>query len=363
MHSGHARRAGVWHYKKLELGLLDDLRAGRVVLIFDLTNEGPPFDSEIFDELLSWIESERFPAGRVVWVAQNRVAKASFERHAVSCTGLIRFEHYDFFAKIMAWIFSPKSPAPVLGVDAEAAIAQMFDLDGKDRLLLCLNATPRAHRVLAIAALIHHDLMDSSLVSFPGLAYAKDPTNERRVFDFVARHPRLGYMIPSLRKAMMLRDLKADDVTCTGNALFDKVDAIPYRRTFFSLITETEMSDGTVRRVTEKTVKAFCLGHPTLVLGNPGAVSFLTEWGFQDWDGVLDRSMETEADPSIRFNEVMREVVRQAWSVQRNPMGWLNRVMEIGATNIRHAVSGRFLDTYSRIYDDAIIQRLCAILG
>jgi hypothetical protein len=55
----------------------------------------------------------------------------------------IGFEHYDFFVKHALWMFSPHNPRPVLGEAPEAHAARMFDPAGKDRLLLCLNATPR----------------------------------------------------------------------------------------------------------------------------------------------------------------------------------------------------------------------------
>ena len=40
--------------------------------MLDLTNEGPAYASEIFNELYAWIEAEQLPPGRVIWLAQNR---------------------------------------------------------------------------------------------------------------------------------------------------------------------------------------------------------------------------------------------------------------------------------------------------
>ena len=79
----------------------------------------------------------------------------------------------------------------------------------------------------------------------------------------------------------------------TGNALFDKIDVGPYRRSFFSLVTETEASGGEVDRATEKLIKAFALGHPTMVVGNPRTLRFATELGFQDFSPVIGNGYET----------------------------------------------------------------------
>jgi hypothetical protein len=169
-----AQSRGNWHYSDLQPEILDDVRAGRAVLVFDLSNEGPHYDQGIFEELYNWIETNSLPPGRCIWLQQNRMIEKAARAYAGARSELVRFYYYDYFVKTMAWIFSPYSPEKVLGTDPEAPSTRMFDLARKENLLLCLNATPHLHRVLTVAALHYYDLLDGSLVSFPGLQYVKE---------------------------------------------------------------------------------------------------------------------------------------------------------------------------------------------
>ena len=356
-------RENAWHYATgLEPEILADMRAGRAVVVFDLSNEGPAYDAAIFDELYAWMEAQRLPAGSVVWLAQNRNMAASAAAQAGPRAALVRHDHYDFFVKAMTYIFS-KPVDPVLGSDPAAAAARMFDPASKDSLLLCLNATPRLHRVLTVAGLIHYGLLAGSQVSFPGLMYDKAGASMQMVNAFVDRHPSLHYLRPALDRVAELADLRVDQFEETGNALFAKIDARPYERSYFSLVTETEFTNGSVDRITEKIAKAFCMGHPTLVIGNPHSLKFMTELGFQDWTGTMDRSFDAMLDPAARYDAVFREVLRQAIGIRMAPADWLGRVREVGGHNIRLSVSGGLMRNYIALYDVPVVQRLKAIVG
>jgi hypothetical protein len=359
-----ARRNGVSHYAEvIDREVLEAVKARRCALIFDLCNEGPAYSADIFDELFRWIETNQLPPGQIVWLAQNRAMEAQCRAAAGLRAEFVTFEYYDFFVKMIALLFAPGPGQPVVGGDPVIFIDRMFDPSGKDRLLLCLNATPRVPRVLTVAALIHHGLLNGSLVSFPGLNYVKGPGSTAEVRAYVEVNPSLAYLTPSLATTFELRDLSVDAFTEKGNALFAKVDVRPYERTFFSLVTETEFTDGSVARVTEKIVKPFCLGHPSFVIGNPHSVRFMTELGFQDWEDVIDRSYEAQADPPTRFGMVFDEVLRQVRSIRSDPAAWLGRVQDVGAANIRHASSGQFLARYCAIYDRPVVARLASLVG
>jgi hypothetical protein len=354
------RQADEWHYSLLEPAILQDVRAGRAILVFDLCNEGPAYDEEIFSELYAWIESERLPAGRCIWLAQNRLAEASARAYAGDRARLVQFEHYDYFLKIMAWIFSPLSPLDALGTDPEAYIERVYDARNKDRFLLCLNATPRLPRVLTVAALMHHHLLEKSVVSFPGMRYVKSGSSSARVVAYLDENPRLAYLRPQVEAMAHMAPLTADDFTETGNALVEKVEPKAYERSFFSLVTESDFADARIERVTEKTAKAFCMGHPTLVVGNARSIDCIRGFGFQDWDDTFDRRSDLQSDPAARFEGVFADVLRQTVRIQENPQGWLDGVREVGTHNIRYAVSGEFLRHYVKQIDQPIIERLQA---
>jgi hypothetical protein len=363
MSAAACRHHKIWHYAEgIEPDILADMRARRAVLVFDLSNEGPAYEPVIFDELYDWMEAKALPPGSVTWLAQNRNMAASAVAAAGPRAALVRHDHYDFFVKAMTFIFS-KAVDPVLGTDPAAAAARMFDPALKDSLLLCLNATPRLHRVLTVAGLIHYGLLQGSQVSFPGLMYEKAGASMNAVVAFVDSQPSLHYLRPALDRVAELADLRVDQFAETGNALFAKIDPAPYERSFFSLVTETEFTNGSIARVTEKIAKAFCMGHPTLVMGNPHSLRFMTELGFQDWTGTMDRSFDAVLDPASRYDAVFREVLRQAIGIRMAPADWLGRVREVGSYNIRLSVTGELMRNYIAMYDVPVVERLKAQVG
>jgi hypothetical protein len=359
-----ANSHSAWHYANgIDAEILADVRARRCALIFDLSNEGPAYSSEIFDELFRWIELQKLPSGQVVWLAQNRNMQTQCRAAAGSNAEAIRFEYYDFFIKMIAVLFAPGSGENVIGGDADAFARRMFDVSRKDRLLLCLNATPRLPRILTVSALMHHGLLETSLVSFPGMSYVKDADSAARVREYVRNHVSLSYLKPAVEATLALSGLQVDEFQEKGNALFAKIDTRPYERTFFSLVTETEFTDGSVDRVTEKIVKPMCLGHAPLIVGNPRAMRFMTDLGFLDWAELIDRTYEAELSPPDRFRLLIDETLRQARLIQDDAASWLERARAVGEANIRHAVSGRLLTRYCDAYDRPVLRRLANLVG
>jgi tetratricopeptide (TPR) repeat protein len=366
MHKGQTASHGVAHYTDaIDQRLHQDLRARRALLVFDLCNEGPELDSqlrEIFRQLLDYLDGHSLPAEQIVWLAQNRAFAQEYNNlFGSQRSNHPQFMYYDFFIKMMAWTFAAYG-SEIYGSDPSHFTDRMHAGSSKDKLLLCLNATPRIHRVLTVAELIRQELLADSLVSFPGLEYEKAGNSREDVLAFLEETPELQYLKPTVGHAMTLRGLRVDEFAETGNALFDKVDPQPYLRSFFSIVTESDFTDGRVERITEKSIKAFCLGHPALIVGNPNAISFLTELGFEDWSDVIERGYEAETDPVRRFKRLFDEVGKQVTAIRSTSSLWLNRTRDTGEANIRHATSGRFLARYIERYDRRVIAQMNAAL-
>ena len=354
--------AGAGHFAAaLEPAVLDDLRAGRALLLLDLCNEGVGYFGNMFDSLHDFAAAHAIAPERMVWVDQNRALERVYRQvRGVQGAAAMRFAQYDFFVKHAAWSFSPACPAPVLGADPEAHAAAMFDAAGKDRLLLCLNATPRRHRVVVLAGLLHLGLFDRSAVSFAGMEMAKDGDggSEADVLDYLAGMPGLAHLAPACRQVMAMRGLRVDGFAQTGNALFDRIDLLPYRRSYFSLVTETECSAGEIERVTEKAVKAFAIGHPCLVAGNPLALRFLGELGLRDFAPGFDPGYDGERDPGRRIARVLGQAFAQHLAIAADPAAWLGRMRAAGEANIRHASSGGLLAAYMAKHERPLFERL-----
>jgi hypothetical protein len=231
--SAESRNSGVWHYSGIEPEILGDVRAGRAVLVFDLSNEGPPYDAGIFHVLFDWIERNALPAGRCIWLSQNRMTAGAARADVGRRAELIEFEHYDYFVKRIAWKFSPSGDRRLWSPDPSSYLKVMLDATRKDKLLLCLNATPRIARVLCVAALLYHQLLDRSLVSFGGMSYVKRGATVPEILNFLDTHPSLEHLRPWVLKVAQISALRVDDFPEQGNALVERIDPRAYERTFF----------------------------------------------------------------------------------------------------------------------------------
>ena len=280
-----SRASGAWHYSNVEPEVLGDVRAGRAILIFDLTNEGPAYDASIFRALYQWIEDNQLPPRRCIWLSQNRLMGRAASADAGPRAALIDFNHYDYFVKIMAWQFAQPNPTPSQKSANPINSLPPMEPHRKDKLLLCLNATPRLSRTLTVAALQHHQLLHRSLVSFPGLNYVKAGASLPDVLKFIDLNPRLEYLRPWVNNLAHMTALKVDDFEEKGNQLVEKIDRTAYERTFFSLVTESDFAEPGIARVTEKTVKAFCMGHPTILIGNANSIDLMKSFGLS---GLVD---------------------------------------------------------------------------
>ena len=123
-------------------------------------------------------------------------------------------------------------------------------------------------------------------------------------------------------------------------------------------MTETEFTAGEVDRVTEKIVKAFCLGHPTMVVGNPRALRFMTELGFHDFAPTIDPAYDQDPSPPRRLNAIFAQALALAATIRADPAAWLAKVREAGEANIRLATSGALLDAYVTRHEHPLIARL-----
>lgn len=345
LHPARAADFGITHYARaLEPAILDDVRAARAVLVFDLSNEGPAYLPALFDPLHAWIAAERLPPGQAIFLSQNRAMP-----DAAPAGSALGFAEYDYFPKWMAWVFANAAPA--------------LPRATPDRLLLCLNATPRLQRVLTVAALLHAGLLGESLVSFPGMDYAKSGNSAAQVRSFLDANPVLFYLRAPVERTLALSPLRVDDFAEQGNQLADKIDPAPYARSFFSLVTESELSDGRILRITEKTVKAFAMGHPALIVGNPRSTGFATGLGFRDFTPLVDRAHEAIADPAARLQATMYETRRQIGLIRDDPGAWLAATRETSAFNRDHAASGALLACMEATQDQPLVERLCRQVG
>ena len=351
-----------WHYSDLESEIIRDLRNKRAVLILDLCNEGPSFHPPLMQDLYAWLGVQQIPLSRCVWLSQNRAIERAARAEFAAGADHVSFLSYDYFIKMTAWKFAHSGDEHPLGEAKWDVWRRLFDGREKDRLLLCLNATPRHHRILALAGLDYHGVLEDSLYSFPGCHYVKPSDDPKALLQYLANTPALRHLLDACTRRVESPPIRIDDFSETGNELVFKMDPTHYLRTYFSLVTETEFSEGNVERVTEKTAKALAVGHPTIVMGNAKSLHFMSELGFQEWSAVLDPAYDSIGGNIPRFSALMNLITKTRDDIQANPEKWLSTAREIGQFNYSFANGGRFLMRCRKRLDEPVVQAIWALL-
>ncbi|RDV26569.1 hypothetical protein DXV75_06125 [Alteromonas aestuariivivens] len=94
-----------------------------------------------------------------------------------------------------------------------------------------------------------------------------------------------------------------------------------FSNTLLSLVTESEFTSGSVRRVTEKSLKALACGHELLMVGNPGTISYLEQMGFEISSAIFDNSYDSIVCPKGRIKSISENVK----AIAELDVGELNR--------------------------------------
>lgn len=236
--------------------------------------------------------------------------------------------------------------------------------------ILCLNATPRFHRLvvllmLAEAGLIDLDAPDHApdcqipYISFAGLGYGKaDPRDPATATAVAAELVATGHarLVPHLPKLLARVPLRIDTFTTTGNGLAFAIDLRPYRDTKLSVVTETALGSA-VRRITEKTFKPLALGQPCVTIGHPHSLAVARQLGFDTFDDCLDNGYDLIEEERGLMEGAIASVRCFLAAYDRDP-ALRERVRAAGRRNIRWTLDGyqrHSYETYARPLLAAIV--------
>ena len=99
-----------------------------------------------------------------------------------------------------------------------------------------------------------------------------------------------------------------------------------YTNSFCSVVVETCPEDSFVN-ISEKTIRAICLGHPIIFVAAPGTIKFLESLGLDMYQDIFDQSYDSISDPIERMKKVV-EVVRQVNQSSLEELTRLNQSLE-----------------------------------
>jgi len=316
-----------------------DINSSKAVVIVDHSQEsGSQQHMDLIEKLC--VEKKIYNLRNIIHISQNRLLDSIHHsiQHFSADYHIIRAAYY-----IINNILSEEN-------DRNLDIAMTNRL--KDKSVLCLNATPKAHRLLACAALHHYDLLDNSLVSFPGTTYAKGLP-----LDVQALMRKLGalkYLRSSIRHVIEISPLIVDSFTETGNSLAHKIDIAPYQRTWISLVTETAVGKG-AERITEKTFKSMALGHPYISYNGMNTIKTIKELGFGVYSDVISGEYDTIDNSYVRLEYIIDEIRKFLYIIESGDVNKFNYIVSESRSN-RDWLRGGFIGFYQDRFISPIIK-------
>jgi hypothetical protein len=285
------------------------IAAGRLMLLLDMSNEG-----QAALTVAPWLEAlhqglalKGIPVDRVVLLTQNRRFEeqyAKLREQAAEGPG-IKVLFYDYFPRRFAGLVAKATPDGAVGdrlVEHRAGLTK-----ARPSRFVCLNYTPRPWRVGMLSWLMGRGHDRNGRLSFRGFSDRKDGGGSESVPGWFPHQEVIATGFERLMAAgRMTLDLGPD---YHGDPEFD-VPLELYRDSYFSIITESEVSMGDVTRFTEKALKPFLGFHPFILVGNPGALSMLRDLGFKTFHPFIDESYDRITNVTDRLAALMTEIDR-----------------------------------------------------
>lgn len=172
-------------------------------------------------------------------------------------------------------------------------------------LALCYNRTLRPYRVWFLGKLYREKLIDNINFSL-GSPRSNNPNLSLETY--VKRH-NASHFSNDLRPDeidFLLRheNVSTDSLDLIANNPAQMIVPTDYETSFVSLITET-LVDHDLMFFSEKIYKPIAVGHPFIVLGNPGMLKKLRTFGFKTFHEFWDESYDLEQDLNLRMNKII----------------------------------------------------------
>jgi hypothetical protein len=335
----------------LSPAIVNAINEERCRLIFDFSNESGT--SMLLDEVTRQLSGKGVLDPAKCWIiCQNRL----FER---TSPGRISVAHFDFF--ILAAVNEARK---ILSPDVHSLLVEKKRLGFFKKKFVCLNATPRLHRIHTLLEMIDQGLIDlnfetkyingqSAFLSMPLLEVSKvDPLTRTAINQYLdgcgssclAKY--LDGFIESL-------PLEADSLAEKGNQLATKITMEHYSDSGISIVTETGVDSGNMR-LTEKLIKPLALGHPFVVVGHIGSARLVKTLGYSDFSEFIDHRYDAIASPSFRIKEAVKSAGHFLERLKAGSIDLEALAME-SSRNIQWTKSG-FLEYYWRHCVESVIE-------
>lgn len=177
------------------------------------------------------------------------------------------------------------------------------NLENKKYNFLCYNQIIRSHRLLLLFFLFKNNLINDNLISFDKVS--KEELEKYTGFsnNLLAKNKSLIDNIE--RKTPLILD--QSDFSKNFVSVPDVIEH--YNQSYFSIVTETLAQNDSIF-FSEKIFKPILMYQPFFLLGCPGSLEKLKEYGFQTFNRWWDESYDLELNLTKRILKILKEVKR-----------------------------------------------------
>lgn len=297
--------------------VLEALRNGRGLFVIDHSNEGMEPKNHTLKLLHDRFSALGIPTERVLLLTQNMRFEDGYNEwiHRQGDSAPKQFQvaiYHCFLRQLATYAEKDLGPAGELSrrvVDYNASIDSGAS---RPKRYLCLNFTPRGHRLATMLHIMQHGLESMGHISFPGLANRKMSV-AGRTEHLLKRQPfpdieLLQQLLPTLEAQPALQ-LDTDPFVRVSPVI-DVGEWWYYAESWFSLVTESGVNGRGHERFTEKPFKAILGLHPFLIIGLPRTLKLMREYGFQTFAPFIDETYDSIEDDKLRIALVLAEFRR-----------------------------------------------------
>lgn len=178
-----------------------------------------------------------------------------------------------------------------------------------NKKFLCFNGMYRTHRLALLTLLHNKNLQEQGFLSFakfPRQEIWKDTYN-RALEDYPSIKDEIIAGSDVQEKLPYILDIKNfyQDL-----GIIVRSSMSYYRKSYFSIITETFYKNIYPRFITEKIIKGFMFKHPFIAVSSPGTLEILKDMGYKTFNTIIDESYDKINDDGLRLKAIAIETER-----------------------------------------------------
>jgi hypothetical protein len=280
---------------------LSSVRDNKAIICLYQAGEAAPVnhvDINLFEEFYKELLKHKIDPSNFVFITGNMIAKEQFSKWKPNSEyknekdfRIIEFSGYRHIDYKQKWTLAKK--------DLNKNIEKHF---------LCYNGNLlHPHRLFLLALLQEKKILSNGLISFDKIEKYHSKVFHNNLRDWFGLGKKLISKTVKYLKEIKSLSPSIIDVDEWKTNHFDTSPPWPYEKTFFSLVSESQVVEDTLF-LSEKIWKAIANRHPFVLVGSYKTLDYLHKEGFKTFHPFIDESYDKEKHPYKRIMKVIEEV-------------------------------------------------------